>query len=141
MPILGFFPGGGMDTSDATATADDIRAGKTAYTADGLTTGTLTMKHATGSITVAANATVSIALDFAPLAAVTTRTDAGNRNLNATMVYDDDNSTEKHDKILSVYDSAVQGYFQEFKPVGNTLSITARAYPASATYTWYAIGL
>lgn len=141
MPILGFFPGGGMDTSDATATAADIRAGKTAYIANGKATGTLTMKQATGSITVAANATVSIALDFAPLAAVTTRTDAGNRNLNATMVYDDDASTEKHDKILSVYDSAVQGYFQEFKPVGNTLSIKARAYPASATYTWYAIGL
>lgn len=141
MPILGFFPGGGMDTSDATATADDIRTGKTAYTADGLTDGTLAIKQATGSITVAANATVTIALDFAPLAAVTVRTDAANRSINAMMVYDSINTTEKNDKLLNVYDTSYQGYFQEFKPVGNTLSITARAYPSTATYTWYAIGL
>lgn len=33
--------GGGFDTSDATATGDDIRFGKTAYIADGLTSGTI----------------------------------------------------------------------------------------------------
>ena len=41
MPIFNpVLIGGGVDTSDATATAADLADGKTAYTADGLITGT-----------------------------------------------------------------------------------------------------
>ena len=100
--------------------------------------GELSIRQATGSITIAANTTVTIQLDFTPLAAITVRTDASNRSLNAMMVY---NTSDKSDACFNVFDTSYQGYFQEFKPVGNTLSITARAYPATATYTWYAIGL
>lgn len=138
MPIVGFFPGGGTNTKDATATADDVLLGKTAYGADGKMTGTLRVKEATGSITVAANATVTIPLDFAPLAAVTYRTDSVSRFINSFMVYA---GLNKNNTVANVFDTSYQGYFAEFKPDGNAITITARSYPATATYTWYACGL
>lgn len=62
--------GGGVNPSDATATANDILAGMTAYTAEGKTTGTLQIKigsiELTKAITASSYVTVSHDLGTVP---------------------------------------------------------------------------
>lgn len=141
MPILGFFPGGGMDTSDATATAADIRAGLTAYTADGLTTGTLTMKEARGTVSVG-DSVATVSLDFEPLAVMLNVSGSTNPDncVGAFLVLTVD-ADEKNGDLFRVFQGgSTQRPSTDFAPNGNGFDVK-NIYGNWTIYQWYAIGL
>ena len=141
MPILGFFPGGGMDTSDATATAADIRAGLTAYTADGLTTGTLTIKEARGTVSVG-ESVATVALDFKPLAVMLNVSGSTNPDncVGAFLVLTMNTDNKGEDLFRVFQGGSGQRPSTDFAPNGNGFNVKS-IYGNFIIYQWYAIGL
>lgn len=135
MPVVGFFPDGGIDISDATATAADIRAGKTAYTADGLTSGTLTgsdfVKQASARVAISSGSQ-TISLGFVPyLIVLKSQASIGNSSI----------AWRESDGTYMIYIESTTIYAPAGFSVNGT-TFTIQANENRGTYgTYYAVGV
>lgn len=125
---------GGKSTKDATATAEDIRAGLTAYIASGKVTGTLAIREASGTFTAASNTDTTVTVGFAPVSLFIQRTAAGGSDTNfQNALLKFGNTTKKCTNSMSY--SAL-----------NNVNLTEEGFTVTGVTTatewaWYAIGL
>ena len=127
--------GGGVDISSATATPEDVLAGKTFFSglSDLIQTGTLQIKSASGSATPNSNARIQVyGLDFEPCAIMLLNPSSSTGTRLGVAIKGGDVDIGRH----YTYSDNVRSLSHSIEYGGFTASVSS-----TATISWYAVGI